>query len=143
VFVPGRECGGDQTIPVEPPVHVETFATHCTVTWKARPLPGFLTAVRNTDEISPTASAVVEDTSVAGRERCDMTEIDTAESVRYLRVDPDAPWTLSWERRTWPVVSVSGTPTADLCRRVHLRTTDCKGWSENAIERVATAIPER
>ncbi len=139
----GRGRGGDRTIPVEPPVHVEAFTTHCTMTWKAGPLAGFLTAVRNTDEISPTASAVVEDTSVAGRKRCDVTEIDATERVRYLRVDPDAPWTLSWERRTWPVVSVSGTPTADLCRRVHLWTTDCRGWSEDAVERIGRAIAER
>jgi hypothetical protein len=139
----GRGRGDDRTIPVKPPVHVEAFATHCTMTWKAGPLAGFLTAVRNTDEISPTASVVVDDTSVGGRERCDVTEIDATKTVRYLRVDPDGPWTLSWERRTWPVVSVSGTPTADLCRRVHLRTTDCEGWSENAIERVARVIAER
>lgn len=133
---------GEQTIPVEPAVHVETFATHCTLTWKAGPLARFITALESVDTIPSTASVVVDDSSIAGRKRCRATALEARESVRYLRVDPDRPWSLSWERRTWPVVSVSGTPPPALCRRVHLRTTDCDVWADNAIEALGRATTD-
>jgi hypothetical protein len=140
----GREStGSDQTISVEPPVHVETFPTHDTLTWKACPLAGFVGHVMDIDGISPTASTVVDDTSTAGRERCRVADLEASETVRYLRVEPDAPWRLSWERRTWPVVSVSGTPPPTLCRRLHQRTTDCDGWPDDAVRTLARVLSDR
>ena len=132
--------GSEQTIPVEPTVHVETFATHCTLTWKAGPLAGFLTAVDTIDGVPPAAPVVVDDTSSAGRERCRAPEVDPQETVRYLRVEPKKPWTLFWEQRTWPVVSLSGTPPPALCRRLHLRTTDCDGWADDAVQTLARVV---
>ena len=138
-----REHGSERTIPVEPPVHVETVPTHHTLTWKGGPLAVFLTAVRDTEQIPPTASVLVEDRSVAGRNERRVAEVDASETIRYLRVDPDAPWTLSWERRTWPVVSVSGAPPSELCRHVHRVTTDCDGWSGDAVETLHRVIAAR
>lgn len=131
----GREPdNSEQTVPVEPPVHVERFPTHCTVTWKAGPLAQFVTALGAVDRVPPTASVVVDDASTAGRERQRVTDVGANETVRYLRVEPDTPWSLSWERRTWPVVSVSGAPPPALCRCLHLRTTDCEEWPDGALE---------
>lgn len=130
-----------RAVRVTPQVHVETFATHWTVTWKAGSLARFLEAVRDVD--AEAATAVVNDTAVAGRQRRRVPAIDpTGETVRYVRVEPDGPWTLAWERRTRPVVSLSGTPSSDLCRRVHLRTTDCDGWDPSAIEDLRRLIGE-
>lgn len=130
----------DRTVPVSPPVHVETFATHATVTWKAGSLARFLDGLGSLDSIPPAASTVVDETSTGGRERHPLTGVDASETVQYLRVEPDAPWTLSWERRTWPVVSVSGTPPPALCRGLHVQTTDCEEWSGNAVRTLADAI---
>jgi hypothetical protein len=127
---------GRRTIPVEPSVHVETFAAHYTVTWKACSLARFLTVLGDLDEIPSTVSTVVDDTSVAGRERRRISSVEAGETVQYLRMEPDRPWAVSWERRTWPIVSVSGTPSAELCRRVHTETTGCDGWSETDVERL-------
>lgn len=124
-----------RTVPVTPEVHLETFATHRTLTWKAGGLSQFVAAVRAINAVTSTAPAVANDTAIAGRQRHHLSDIDgRRDTIEYLRIDPDAPWTLSWERRTWPVVSISGTPAATLCRRVHLRTTDCSGWSDEAFE---------
>lgn len=85
--MPGRKHNGsEQTVPVEPTVHVETFATHCTLTWRAGPLAGLLTAVDAVDSVPPAAPVVVDDTSSAGRERCRVPEVDPQETVRYLGV---------------------------------------------------------
>lgn len=123
-----------RTIPVDPAVHVETFATHQTLTWKAGSRSQFVEAVRVLDAVPPTASVVVDDTAVAGRQRRSLSDIESeSDTTTYLRIEPDAPWTLSWERRTQPIVSVSGTPSATLCRRVHRRTTDCSEWNDEAV----------
>ena len=120
-------------IRVDPVVHVETFATHLTLTWKAGTQSQFVEAVRALDAVPLTPQVVVNDTTVAGRQHRLVSDLGGAgDTVTYLRIEPDAPWTLSWERRTQPVVSVSGTPSAALCRRLHRRTTDCPGWSDNA-----------
>jgi len=131
---------GEETVPVEPPVHVEVFPTHQMAMWKADSLTRFRRALDDIDGVGPTAPAVVDDTSTAGREQYRVRDIEPGETVRYLRVEPDTPWTLSWERRTWPVVSVSGTPSPALCRRLHARTTDCDGWSDEAFDTLARAL---
>jgi hypothetical protein len=139
----GEPGGSERTISVEPPVHVETIPSHDTLTWKACPLAQFLGHVVESDGIPPTASTLVDDTSTGGRERYRVADLEASETVRYLRVEPDAPWQLSWERRTWPVVSVSGTPPATLCRRLHVRTTDCDGWPDDAVRTLAGLLSDR
>jgi len=124
-----------RTIPVDPAIRVEAFATHRTLTWKAGSRSQFIEAVRVLEAVSPTAPVVIDDAAVAGRQRCSFSDVDTeSDTTTYLRIEPDAPWTLSWEQRTQPTVSVSGTPSGTLCRRVHRRTTDCSEWSDEAIE---------
>jgi hypothetical protein len=83
---------------------------------------------------------VVDDTAVAGRSRSPLSDLDDSDTIRYLRVEPTAPWTASWERRTWPVVSVSGTPTASVCRQLHLETTSGDDWTEAAFETVCEVV---
>lgn len=133
----------EQTVPVEPPVSVELFPTHYTVMWTGGSLARFVGAVADLDTVSTTASVVVDDTATAGRECRRVTDLETAETVRYLRVEPDTSWTVSWERRTQPVVSVSGTPPPALCRRVHRQTTDCEGWSDDAFDTLARVTTDR
>ena len=99
-------------LPVSPTIHVESFATHYTLTWKAGPLSRFLAAVRDCEAVPANASAVVDATDAAGRQRVDAAALTADATVRYIRVEPSAEWTLSWERRTSPTVSVSGTPDA-------------------------------
>lgn len=139
----GTPDGGERTVPVGPPVHVEWFPTHATVTWKAGQLAQFLRAVGDLDTVTPETATVVDDSSTAGRERRRVAELAASETVCYLRVEPDRPWRLSWERRTWPVVSVSGSPSVSLCRRVHLETTDCEGWSDEASNSLARLLTDR
>jgi hypothetical protein len=134
-----------RTIPVDPTIHVETFAAHQTLTWKAGSRSQFIEAIRGLDAVSSTSSVVVDDTTLAGRQHRPLSEIDRgSDTATYLRVEPDAPWTLSWEQRTQPIVSVSGTPSEPLCRRVHRRTTDCSEWSSEAtatLHRLVTDKP--
>lgn len=126
-----------RTVSVEPRVHVETFATHCTVTWKANGLEQFVPAVRDLDCLSSTAPTVVDATDTAGRVRTELSAINASDVVTYLRIEPDASWALAWERRTWPVVSLSGTPSPERCRAVHLATTDCSSWDDDAVRTLA------
>lgn len=122
-----------RTIPVDPPVHVETFATHCTLTWKADELSAFLAGVRALEGVAPSAVAVTDRRDTAGRQRRELSDIEAAtDTITYLRIEPPMPWTLSWERRTWPVVSVSGAPPPEPSRDLHLATTDCAGWDDGA-----------
>jgi hypothetical protein len=139
----GMSGGSEQTLPVEPPVHVETFATHWTCIWKAGPLAQFLHSIGGIDSLSQTTRAIVDDTVTGGRERHRVTDIEVTETVRYLRLEPETPWTISWERRTWPVVSVSGTPPPVLCRRLHLQTTDCDGWADDVVRTLTCALPDQ
>lgn len=130
------ERGGQRrSVPVVPPVHVETFATHYTATWKADGLSRFVETVRGIDAIPPTSAVVVDRTDTAGRERRELSDIAVdGGATTYVRVEPPTPWTLSWERRTWPVVSVSGTPAPERCRDIHRSTTDCPGWRDADVE---------
>jgi hypothetical protein len=122
-----------RTIPVDPPVHVETFATHCTLTWTADGLPAFLAGVRALECLSPSDSVVTDRRDTAGRQRRELSDVGAVtDAIRYLRVEPPTPWTLSWERRTWPVVSVSGTPPPEPPRDLHRATTNCAGWDDGA-----------
>lgn len=137
--VEGKTVTGDQpdppprTIPVEPPVHVETFTTHLTATWKAGGPSAFIEAVRALEQVPGSAPTVVDNGEVAGRQRMPLSAVvPEADSTTYLRVEPDAPWTPSWEARTQPVISISGAPPAVRCRRLHVATTDCPAWDDDA-----------
>lgn len=127
-----------RTVPVDPRIHVETFATHCTVTWKANGLVPFIETVRDIDSGPVPAAVVTDSPDVAGRQQHELETFDAeSTTATYAQVQPSAPWTLSWERRTWPVVSVSGTPSPELCRDIHQGTTDCSGWDDDALARLA------
>jgi hypothetical protein len=129
--------GHGETVPVEPAVHVESFAQHCSLTWKADGLATFVEAVRGLNPVPTEATVIVDATDVAGRQQCRLSTLDPCrDTVTYVRVEPSAPWTLSWEQRTWPVISLSGTPTPPLCRSVHVATTDCRAWDETALDAV-------
>ena len=127
---------GERTISVSPTIHIEAFATHCTATWKAESLAQCIETLRTSKYVEPTATVVVDDTTVAGREQHAVDDITPTETIRYLRVTPAASWTLSWEQRTWPVVSISGTLSAEACRLMHLGTTECSGWPDTATENI-------
>jgi hypothetical protein len=131
-------------VPVDPPVHVETFATHASLTWRAAGLERFLEAVRATGSIPDDATPTVDATNAAGRRRLRLDEIDATSGVTtYVRVDPPAPWTLAWERRTDPTVSLTGTPDAGTCRALHVATTDCAEWTRShraALDRLLAAV---
>ena len=134
--MPGNTPADDpRRIPVDPVIHVETFATHRTLTWKAGGRSQFVEAVRSLDAVPSTASVVVDDTAIAGRQHHSVSDLESvSNTTTYLRIEPDALWTLSWEQRTDPIVSVSGTPSATLCRLLHRRTTDCSEWCDEAVE---------
>jgi hypothetical protein len=104
--------------------------------WKARELSLFVNAVQTRKQVPATAATVVDDTTVAGRLRSPLSEVIKGDTVQYLRVEPEPPPTASWERRTWPVVSLGGTPPALVRRQVHLETADCGSWEETAVEKV-------
>lgn len=125
-----EDTPGRRTVPVTPPVHVETFATHYTLTWQANGLSTFVNTVEHIEAIPPTVTPLVDDSDTAGRERRTLADIDD-NTIKYVRVDTPDNWTLSWERRTSPTVSLSGTPTAEFCRRVHNGTTDCSSWTDD------------
>lgn len=132
-----------RTVPVDPPVYIETFATHLTATWTAGGLPAFVEAVRALGSVPSSASTVVDDAEAAGRQRRPLSALaPNSDSTTYLRVEPDASWTLSWEERTRPVVSASGAPPTALCRRLHVATTDCKAWDDAAVDALRRAVSE-
>ena len=121
-------------LPVEPSVHVEPFATHYTLTWKAGPLSQFLSAIRSLDCVTTTTRTVVDRSDIAGRQQVSLGDFEPTDSIQYIRVEPSAEWTASWERRTSPTVSVSGNPDPAVCRMLHCRTTDCEEWPTDAVD---------
>jgi len=131
---------GEQPISVSPTVHLEAFATHSTATWKAGSLAQCIETLQTSECIEPTATVVVDDTTTAGREQHAVDDITPTETIRYLRVTPAASWTLSWEQRTWPVVSMSGTLSAEACHQMHLGTTECSEWPDTATANLKESI---
>jgi hypothetical protein len=132
-----------RTVPVAPPVYLELFATHLTATWKAGSSSAFVEAACTLNSVPAAAATVVDGPEIAGRKRVPLSAATPAKrSPTYLRIEPDVPWTLSWEDRTQPVVSVSGTPPAALCRRLHLTTTDCATWDDAAFDALRQATSE-
>jgi hypothetical protein len=157
-------------VPVEPPVHVEPFASHVSLTWtvppaaveraerragtvasetatatpETRSLAVFLAAVATAAEVDgedgTDAEAVVDDRATAGRERRPPSAVEPSETVRYVRV-AGATWTAEWERRTTPVVSLSGAPTVATLRALH-RATGGTGWDERAVAAAASVLAD-
>jgi len=136
--VTGADDPPPRTLPVTPTVHVESFASHDTLTWQGDSLAAFLGALDEVPAVDPDAPAEVDATDAAGRERRSLGAVTPRGAVRYVRVEPTAPWTAAWERRTTPTVSVSGAPPAAVCRTLHLGTTDCAGWPPAAADAMAS-----
>ena len=117
------------TVQVDPPVHVERYASHVSVSWTAGDIEQFVVGVEAI--LRPNVPAVVDATDAAGRQQLELDEIDTAaRTTTYVRVEPEQPWTLAWGRRTQPVVTLTGTPDRPTVRRLHVATTDCEQWAD-------------
>ncbi|MFB6127888.1 MAG: hypothetical protein ABEJ79_11425 [Halolamina sp.] len=129
-----------RTVAVDPPVHVEAFATHHTLTWQAAGLSTFLDALGAVDRVPDEPALLVETTDTAGRRRLTPADVADDGAVTYVRVESVSAWTLSWERRTLPTVSLSGEPTATTCRAVHVATTDCDGWTDERRRELARRL---
>lgn len=127
------------TVPVDPPVRVERYGSHLSVAWRAGDLDRFLAVAL--EVVGATATAVVDERGVAGRQERPVESVAATDDVRYVRVDsgPSVP-TVAWERRTTPVVTLTGTPTAVTCRDLHLATTDCAGWEQAALWRAREVL---
>ena len=123
-----------RSLSVQPTVHVETFASHYTVTWKAEPLSQFVTAVQHYEFVTPDATAVIDTVDTAGRQQQAVRDLSAETAIQYVRVEPQSAWTASWERRTSPIVSVSGAPNPTVCRDLHQATTTCEAWPSAAVE---------
>lgn len=130
-----------RTIDIDPPVHVESYRSHVSLSWTALGVERFVAALRTAEAVPPTATLTVDATDTAGRYRTTLAEIETtADRIKYVRVDPSPLWTLSWERRTDPVVSLAGSPSAPACRRFHTATTSCNEWSSACRDALVRAL---
>ena len=130
-----------RTIGVDPPVHVESYRSHLSLSWTALGVERFVAALQTAETVPPTATLTVDATDTAGRYRTTPDEIQTtADTITYVRVDPSPPWTLSWERRTDPVVSLAGSPSAPTCRSFHTATTSCNEWGSAHRDALARAL---
>lgn len=130
-----------RTIGVDPPVHVESYRSHVSLSWTALGLERFVAALRAAESVSPRATLTVDATDAAGRYRTTPDEIETAaDTINYVRADSSSPWTLSWERRTDPVVSLAGSPSVPTCRSFHTATTSCSEWRPTACDALARAL---
>ena len=123
-----------EQVPVEPPVYVETYGGHVSLTWTAAGVGQFLDTVRAAGTVPADTTPVVDATNAAGQRRMRLDEIDTSGgATTYVRVEPPASWTVAWERRTEPVVSLAGNPTVETCRAFHVGTTACSAWPTDAV----------
>ena len=130
-----------RTIGVDPPVHVETYRSHVSLSWTALGLERFVAALQMAEAVPTTAILTVDATDTAGRYRSTPDEIETTtDIIKYVRVDPSPPWTLSWERRTDPVVSLAGSPSVPTCRSFHTATTSCNEWSSTHRDALARTL---
>jgi|APHM01.1.fsa_nt_gi hypothetical protein len=126
----GRETEGPRSIAVDPPVHVESYPSHTSLSWTAGGIDQFVAALRASEAVPAETTPIVDATTAAGQRRLRLHAIDTTSgATKYVRVEPSAPWTLSWERRTEPVVSLTGSPSPATCRTFHVATTACVEWT--------------
>lgn len=118
-----------EPVPVDPPVHVEQYVGHASLSWTAGGVERLVETAKGTSVEAP---AVVDATNTAGRRRVELTDIDTTTgATTYVRVEPERPWTVAWERRSTPVVTLTGTPEATTVHRFHVGTTDCEEWGQS------------
>ena len=127
-------------VPVTPPIHIEEYPTHASLTWHVPELSRALDAVCDLDSVSSDASAVVDATNAAGRRRLSLSAVDPGPATTYVRVEPGASWTFAWERRTTSVCVLTGTPAGATVRRLH-RATGGDGWNPAADRRLTQALP--
>jgi hypothetical protein len=127
-------------VPVDPAVHVEQYPTHGSFTWRVPDLARTLDAVHAVDGVSARTSAVVDATNAAGRRQVPLSAVDPGPATTYVRVEPSAPWTVAWERRSSSVCILTGTPPASTVRALH-RATGGTGWDADAAALVARALP--
>lgn len=126
----GRGTDNPRSIAVDPPVHVESYPTHTNLSWTAGGIDQFVAALRASEAVPADTTPVVDATTAAGQRRLRLDGIDTTSgATKYVRVEPPAPWTLSWERRTKPVVSLTGSPSPATCQTFHVATTACVEWT--------------
>lgn len=129
-----------RTLPTDPTIHVEPFATHYTLTWKCKSLSQFINAAQNVDFILLNTAAAIDRTDMAGRKYQDVRDLSDDTSIRYIRIEPQAEWSVSWERRTSPTVSMTGTPEMEVCRELHRYTTACDKWPSEAVDKLQAVI---
>lgn len=126
---PKRSVMNSQLIAAEPPIHVETYPTHTSLSWTGDGIDQFVAALQTVKPITADAPTVINATTTAGQVQRQLCDLDTPNNaINYLRVDPPVPWTLSWERRTEPVVSMTGSPSPETCQTLHIATTACMAW---------------
>lgn len=118
-----------------PPVYVQRSPSHVTASWTAAcTATTFLAGCDSLGGIGPKTDVLVDDPSVAGRERTPLRCVDP-ERATYLRVEPAAPdWRTDWEDRSMAVVSISGSFSARTCERLHVATTACRSWEAAATD---------
>jgi hypothetical protein len=129
-----------ERVPVDPPIHVERYRDHRSLSWRVPDLGELLAAGRAADGVSTRAPTVVDATGVAGRRRVPLSAVDPDPAITYLRVEPATAWTLAWQRRTESVAVLTGTPVPATVRGLH-RATGGTGWDRAeraAIDRLLT-----
>ncbi|ERG89402.1 MAG: hypothetical protein J07HX5_01560, partial [halophilic archaeon J07HX5] len=91
----GREPDDPRSIAVDPPVHVESYSSHTSLSWTASGIDQFVAALRASETVPADTTPVVDATTAAGQRRLRLDEIDTMSgATKYVRVEPSAPWTL-------------------------------------------------
>lgn len=138
----GREPFSDRAmsreLPTTPPVYVQRSPSHVAASWTAAcTATTFVAACRDLGGVGPKTEVVVDDPAVAGRQRQALREVDV-ESASYLRIEPSAPdWRADWDDRSMAVVSIDGRFSVRTCERLHVATTACRGWDDEAQARGA------
>lgn len=126
-------------VPVDPAVFIETYPTHCSLTWRVPKLTHALTAVRALEDVTADTTAVSNATNAAGRQQVSLSAVDPGPMTTYVRVEPQTTWTFAWERRTESVAIVTGTLSATTLRTIH-RGTGGTGWDQTAMKTADGAL---
>ncbi len=137
-MVPAPNDAVGVPVPAEPTVYVERVPSHTSCAWQAAGLPAFLDAVEQSTA-DPEPVVTVDTTTVGGRQERPVAAVPV-EDASYVRFDPSPPWRFAWERRTTPVVTLDGSVTGDLCRRLHRATTADTAWPDDAVARLADLL---
>ncbi|RCU44223.1 hypothetical protein DU504_15625 [Haloplanus salinus] len=116
-----------ERVSVDPPIHVEQYQGHRSLSWRVPDFGDLLAAVRAAADVSPRASTVVDATDTGGRRRVPLRAVDPDPTITYVRVEPAMAWRLAWQRRTENVAVLTGTPASATVRELH-RATGGTGW---------------